>query len=355
MSVSPLPADFDPGASSSATGTDALFGLPTGPEESRVIVVPVPFEATVSYGDGTANGPSAVLAASQQVDLFDRRTGRPYRDGIAMLPLESARCVREWSDAARETVAAITAARAADGVESAGERVAEQVAEVDRLCAAMNDWVREQVAAKLDAGKLVFTLGGDHSVAFGSIAAHAAHDPGLGILHIDAHHDLRPAYDSFTWSHASVLFNVLAHVPGVAHIAQIGIRDFSEEEARIAHDAGGRISVNYDVDVKERQLDGESFARIADDVVDSLPRRVYLTFDIDGLDPLLCPGTGTPVPGGLAWHEVVALLQAIVRSGRTIVGGDLVEVAPQPGDREWNANVGARLLYKMIGYAHRSR
>ena len=176
----------------------------------------------------------------------------------------------------------------------------------------------------------------------------------MGILHIDAHHDLRPAYEGFTWSHASILFNVLERIPGVAHVAQVGIRDFSEEEARIATAAGSRVSVHYDVDTKERQNEGVPFARIADDVVDALPERVYLTFDVDGLDPLLCPGTGTPVPGGLAWHEVTALLQALVRSGRTIVGGDLVEVAPQAGDREWNANVGARLLYKMIGYALRA-
>ncbi len=341
MSQSALPSDFDPGAAADSGG---IFGLPTTPEESRVVVVPVPFEATVSYGDGTANGPAAVLAASRQVDLFDRRTGRPYEGGIAMLDLADAQCVRDWSDAAR--------ASAGPGTDPA---LPERRARVDELCERMNDWTLARVAENLDGGKLVFTLGGDHSVAFGAVAAHAARHPGMGVLHVDAHHDLRPAYEGFLWSHASVIGNVLERLPQVACVAQIGIRDFSEEEALRAADAGDRVRVHYDADVKARQCDGEPFARIADEIVDVLPSDVYLTFDVDGLDPTLCPGTGTPVPGGLAWHEVLALLRALVRSGRRIVGGDLVEVAPQDGDRGWNANVGARLLYAMIGSALRSQ
>jgi agmatinase len=348
MSDSPLPRDFDPGG---AAAGDGLFGLPTSPKQSRVVVVPVPFEATVSYGDGTANGPAAVLAASHQVDLFDRRNGRPYEQGIAMLDLDEAAVVRQWSDDARDTAAPVIAAGGASG----DAELVRRTVRVNELCEQMNDWVHARAAEWLDADKVVFTLGGDHSVPFGAIRAHAERHPGMGILHVDAHHDLRPAYEGFRWSHASILFNVLQEIPGVSTVAQAGIRDFSEEEARIAEEAGDRVHVHYDTEVKERLCNGEPFARIADEIVEPLPMDVYLTFDVDGLDPALCPGTGTPVPGGLAWHEVQALMQALVRSGRRIVGGDLVEVAPQPGDREWNANVGARLLYRMIGYTLRSR
>ena len=348
MSDSPLPSGFDPGSAACGEG---IFGLPTTLEDSRVIVVPVPFEATVSYGDGTANGPRAVLEASRQVDLFDLRNGRPYEQGIAMLELDDADCVRGWSDAAREVAEPVIEA----GGPGADPELAEMVEHVDELCERMNDWVYSRVAEQLAAGKTVFTLGGDHSVPFGAIVAHAERYPGMGILHLDAHHDLRPSYEGFRWSHASILFNVLQDLPEVAMVAQTGIRDFSEEEAHIARGAGERLRVHYDTAVKERLCNGEPFARIADELIEPLPRDVYLTFDIDGLDPALCPGTGTPVPGGLAWHEVQALLQALVRSGRRIVGGDLVEVAPQDGDREWNANVGARLLYRMIGYALRSQ
>lgn len=348
MRDSPLPDGFDPGGAAAGEG---IFGLPTTPESSRVVVVPVPFEATVSYGDGTANGPAAILEASRQVDLFDRRNGRPYEHGIAMLDLADAECVRSWSDAARDVAEPVIEA----GGPGNDPELVEMVEHVDELCARMNDWVHARVDEQLASGKTVFTLGGDHSVPFGAITAHAERYPGLGILHVDAHHDLRPAYEGFRWSHASILYNVLRDLPGVATVAQAGIRDFSEEEARIAEDAGERLLVHYDTDVKERLCSGEPFFRIADEIVEPLPRDVYLTFDIDGLDPALCPGTGTPVPGGLQWHEVQALLQALVRSGRRIVGGDLVEVAPQAGDREWNANVGARLLYRMIGYALRSQ
>jgi len=285
------------------------------------------------------------------VDLFDRRNGRFYEHGSAMLPLSDAAGVRDWSDAAREAAEPVIEA----GGPGADPELAEMVEHVDELCERMNDWVHARVAEHVALGKTVFTVGGDHSVPFGAMAAYGERFPQLGVLHVDAHHDLRPAYEGFRWSHASILFNVLEDVPGVATVAQVGIRDFSEEEARIAVDAGERVQVHYDTDVKERLCNGEPFVRIADEIVEPLPRDVYLTFDIDGLDPALCPGTGTPVPGGLAWHEIQALLQALVRSGRRIVGGDLVEVAPQDGDREWNANVGARLLYRMIGYALRSQ
>ncbi len=342
-----LPGGFDPGAAASG---DGVFGLPTSVADARVVVVPVPFEATVSYGDGTANGPAAMLEASRQVDLFDRQFGRPYERGIALLDLAEAEVVRGWSDAARAAAAPIIAAGGAGD----DPQLAERLATVNELCGRMNAWVERHVAAQLDAGKTVFTLGGDHSVPFGAIAAHAARHPGLGILHLDAHHDLRPAYEGFRWSHASIMFNVLEHVPGVARIVQTGIRDYSEEEAAIAAGSKGRVHVAYDADVALRRASGEPWTRICDELVDELPGTVYLSFDIDGLEPALCPGTGTPVPGGLTWHDVLVLLDRVVRSDRRIVGGDLVEVAPQPGDGEWNANVGARLLYKMIGAALRS-
>ncbi len=341
-------ADFDPGA---AACGDGLFGLPTSVDAATVVVVPVPFEATVSYGDGTARGPAAMLAASRQIDLFDRRLGRPYEAGIAMLPLEQAAEVRAWSDAARVLAAPVIAAGGAGD----DPELLRRLAEVNALCARMNAWVEEQVGGLLDAGKTVMTLGGDHSTPFGAIRAHALRHSGMGVLHIDAHHDLRPAYEGFTWSHASVLWNVLERIPEVSRVVQVGIRDFSEEEAAIAEAGGERVVVHYDTDVKERQMGGEPFARVADEIVDALPDQVYVTIDIDGLDPTLCPGTGTPVPGGLAWHEMAALLRAVCRSGRRIVGADLVEVAPQPGDREWNANVGARLLYSLIGHTLLSR
>jgi agmatinase len=173
----------------------------------------------------------------------------------------------------------------------------------------------------------------------------------LGLLHLDAHADLRPAYEGFTWSHASIFYNVLDRIPGVAKLVQVGIRDLSEEEAEIAATSGGRAVIHHDDDLVARKFDGEPWGRIVDGIVGELPANVYLSFDIDGLDPALCPNTGTPVPGGLSFQEAVYLVAAVHKSGRRIVGLDLCEVAPGPEGDEWDANVGARLLYKMIGYA----
>ncbi len=344
MSPTVRPSDFDPG---SAAGGDGLFGLPTTVNDARVVVVPAPFEATVSYGDGTANAPAAVLAASRQVDLFDPETGRPYEQGIAMLDLADAACIRAWSDAARKAALPVLASGGPDGHAAA-------IATVDDLCDRMNDWVAARSWELQEAGKTVFVLGGDHSVPFGTIAATAERHPGIGILHLDAHFDLRPAYEGFAWSHASVMHNVLTQVPGVGRIVHVGIRDLSEEELGISRASGDRSVAFLDHTLRERRDAGEAWGAIAADIVEQLPETVYLSFDVDGLDPALCPGTGTPVPGGLDWHQISTLLAAVARSGRRIVGGDLVEVAPTAGDREWNANVGARLLYKMIGWSLRS-
>jgi agmatinase len=186
-------------------------------------------------------------------------------------------------------------------------------------------------------------------VPFGAIRAYAEHYPGLGILHLDAHADLRDAYEGFTWSHASIFHNVMTRIDGVARLVQVGVRDLGAAESRMIEESNGRIVTFFDPDLAAQKEEGKPWAAIADHIVSHLPETIYLSWDIDGLDPTLCPSTGTPVPGGLSWNEVIGLLRAIVRAKKRIVGLDLCEVAP--GDSEWDANVGARLLYKMIGFA----
>ena len=318
-----LPQHFDPDAA--AGEGSGIYGLPFTPEESRVVIVPVPFEATTSYGGGTSRGPEAVLEASKQVDLFDHETGRPYAAGIAMLDVPQD--VLRWNEEAEGA--------STEEVNALGDRV--------------NAWVYEQTRPLLDANKIAVTLGGDHSVPFGAIRAHAEKFPGLGILHLDAHADLRDAYEGFTWSHASIFHNVMTKIDGVARLVQFGVRDLGQSERAMIEGSNGRIVTFYDPDIAARKEQGVPFATIADEIVAALPNDVYLSWDIDGLDPTLCPGTGTPVPGGLSWNEAIGVLRAIVRAKKRIVGLDLCEVSP--GETEWDANVGARLLYKMIGFA----
>jgi agmatinase len=224
---------------------------------------------------------------------------------------------------------------------------------VNKISESVNQWVYGQARALLDAGKMPVVLGGDHSVPFGSIQAHAETYRGMGILHLDAHADLRRAYEGFTWSHASIFYNVMTKIEEVGRLVQVGVRDLGAAEMRMIEQSSGRIVTFFDDQLAARKEKGVPFATLADEIVAHLPSEVYLSWDIDGLDPTLCPGTGTPVPGGLSWHEAIGLLRAVRRAGKRIVGLDLCEVAP--GETEWDANVGARLLYKMIGFAVSSR
>ncbi len=338
---------FDPNAASPSES--GVFGLPHAEADAKVVLVPVPFDATTSYRKGTAEGPWAILEASRQVDLFDLETGRPYAAGIYM----SAECpeVSEWNVLGRAAAAPVIAAA---GVIGDDAELARSLAEANDISKKVDDFVYARTRQLLEDGKIVGIVGGDHAVPFGALRAHAERYPGLGILHFDAHADLRPAYEGFVRSHASIMYNVLHELPQVSRIVQVGVRDFSEEEFTIIRESHGRVVTHFDADLRRERRKGITFDELAERIIEKLPREVYVSFDIDGLVAELCPHTGTPVPGGLAWDEALAVVEAVVRSGRTIVGFDVVEVAPGPDD-DWDANVGARLLYKLIGFTLVSR
>ena len=334
---------FDPGAAASADS--GIFGLPHGAAEAKVIVVPVPFAATTSYGGGAEKGPEAVLRASRQVDLFDRETGRAYEAGIHMLAVPAD--IVAWNDEGRALAERVIAA---GGDVDGDAELGRALARVNELSAKVNDSVHATVKEQLARKKLVALVGGDHATPFGAILAHAESFPGLGILHVDAHADLRDAYEGFTYSHASVMFNVMTRIPQVSRLVQVGIRDFSEAEATMGERSGGRIVTHYDADLSAKANDGEPWSKQIARIVGDLPKQVYVSFDIDGLDPTLCPHTGTPVPGGLSFNQASSLVGAVARSGRTIVGVDVNEIVPGPEGDEWDGNVGARILYKLIGW-----
>ena len=355
---------FDPDGPALADA--GLYGLPSSVDEAAAVVVAVPFEATVSFRTGTKHGPAAIDAASRQVDLLDADFGRVYQPGIAMEP------VADWIAGASDD-ARVAAMRVIEAHEQGEAPADADVALVDAAGARVNAYVQERVAALLQRGRIPVVVGGDHSVPLGAIVACARHveqtaaGAPLGVLHLDAHLDLRDAYEGFKWSHASIMKNVLDAAPSV-RLFQIGMRDFSDGELAIVRDQPERVTTWFDAQLRTPRLRGR-FIDVVDALVAALPRHVYLSFDIDGLDPTLCPSTGTPVPGGLSFDEIVTVLVAVARSGRTIVGLDLVEVAPPPeaivtmADGEvdadalgdcWDANVGARLLYKMIGCAFAS-
>lgn len=333
--------DFDPNL---AARPDAgIFGLDIAPEDALLVLVPVPFEATTSYGRGTSEAPDAILRASHQVDLLEPIFGSPYRAGIQMLPNDPA--VKAWNTEACALAEQVVEAGGCVG----SEALAHAAESVNGLSRKVNDWVEATSEHWLARGKQVAVVGGDHSTPMGLIRALARRHPGMGILHIDAHADLREAYEGFVYSHASIMFNVLNEVPGVEKLVQVGIRDFCEAELERIRDGQGRVVTFFDAWLAARKADGATFRALAAWMVEQLPGEVYVSFDIDGLDPALCPNTGTPVPGGLSWQEAGVLLETLVTSGRRIIGFDLNEVSLGSSSGEWDANVGARMLYRLCG------
>ncbi len=324
---------FDPNA---AAATDNLFGLPFTYAESETVVLPVPWEATVSFESGTARAPSAILEVSSQVDLFDPYLAKAWQRGIYMAAIDG-----ELSDMG---IAARRAYKMISESHQASLDTQPDLSELNELCEAMVEWVRKQSNALLDEGKRVILLGGDHSTPLGFMKALADRNESFGILQIDAHADLRLNYEGLRYSHASIMKNAL-DITQVSNITQVGVRDYCEEEFDCIQNES-RVKCYFDQDIKHRQYEGESWSSLCQEMVSGLPGQIYVSFDIDGLSPYLCPDTGTPVPGGFEMEEILFLIKMAVDNGKKIIGADISEVSPKEG-HSWNQNVGARLLYRL--------
>jgi agmatinase len=266
---------------------------------ARAVVLPVPYDATTTYQPGTRNGPRAILAASQNMELWDDELGAIYRSGIHTLP----------------------------EMEPAAEGPEAMVARVERA----TEWILAQ-------DKLPALLGGEHSITTGAIRATARRYPKLSVLQIDAHGDLRDRYLGTPYSHACVMRRIREIVPAVS----VGIRSLSEEEAEYLEEHPLPIWSTR----RFRALGGRW-----EPILEALTGDVFVTYDLDGLDPAFVPGTGTPEPGGLDWYEAVDLLRAVAQRSR-IVGFDVVELAPIPGQPASDF-LAARLVYRLIGLALR--
>ncbi len=344
--------NFDPNAAASG---DGIFGLPFTEEEAQLILIPVPWEATTSYGGGTSLGPEVILKASKQVDLFDFELGNFFKAGIAMQ--SASNNMQDWNTKARKAAEYVIAHQNTMD----DPQVLAELKKVNTYSLSVNQEVYSQVKQLLLAGKKVGLVGGDHSTPFGAIQAFLEKYPNMGILHFDAHADMRHAYEGFQHSHASIMYNVITQT-NLQKLVQVGIRDFCEEEFDFIKTNSSRIQTFFDVILNNKKMNGISWSAICDEIVDSLPEEVYISFDIDGLDPRFCPHTGTPVPGGLDFFEALFLIKKVKLSNRKIIGFDLNEVSPGTKKHsehpdtaaEWDANVGARLLYKLCGFVLQS-
>lgn len=334
-------AKFNPNAASKADA--GIFGLPFSVDDAEIVVLPVPWEVTVSYSAGTAQGPQAIFEASAQTDLFDPVVKDAWKIGIAMADISES--LLEESNSLRQK-----ATKCIDIVvnESDPELSAELTTlqhEIAEKCRGMNQWVKVRSLELMNKGKIVALLGGDHSTPLGLINALGEKIGDFAILQIDAHADLREAFEGFEYSHASIMYNALKN-PKVKKLVQVGIRDYCQEEYDRIVNSEGRVACFFDRDLKQAQYRGESWDSICDRIIKELPQVIYLSFDIDGLDPKLCPNTGTPVAGGLESEQLLMLIEKVVSSGRKIVAFDINEVAPAE-DNDWDANVAARLLYRI--------
>ena len=323
------------------------FGMPFGPEESELVLVSVPWGVTASYGGGQSYAPDAIIGASVQLDFYDPVSPDEWKKGIATVPIDYS--IQDMDSLLRGDAKKVIKYLEEGGTIFESSMVPTRRARVNSGSAEMNCKVYEQTSEWLKKGKKVGLVGGDHSTPLGFIKALGEKHSKFGILHIDAHADLREAYEGFRYSHASIMYNVLQEVEQVEKIVQVGIRDYCDDEVALARNSEGRVVQFDDWRLTSERFEGTLWSEQCRRIVAELPEDVYVSFDIDGLSAELCPGTGTPVAGGLSFHQAVYLMDSVLKSGRRIIGFDLVEVAPRSEEDEWDANVGARMLYKLCG------
>lgn len=310
-----------------------IFGLPYDLEEADIVLLPVHLDATVSYSDGTAKAPSQILEESSQIDLSLLGVNKPWSLKVAMHKKIVKKSHNEiHRGRAKNVIKAIESGKRVD----AGE-----IDFVNEFCDRVHKEVEELSDQYLNGNRIVGVVGGDHSSPLGLIRALAARHE-FGMLQVDAHMDLRKSYEGFEYSHASIMYNALK-LKSVSKLVQVGIRDFCEEEVAFGQLSKDRITTFYDEKLFRDRLNGVNWLDQCESMIDELPEKIYISFDVDGLHPSLCPNTGTPVPGGLFFNEVTILLDQIVKSGKRIIGFDICETAP----KSWDANVASRILYRI--------
>jgi agmatinase len=336
-----LLSTYDPNSVSNPNNN--IFGLPTNEEDSKLIILPVPWEVTVSYGSGTARAPEAIAKASMQVDLFDPEMPEAWKEGFYMRPCDK-KILMKSDYLRKEAELYIDYISRGDDV-AANQFMSKTLKEVNEGGLFLNNWVYDHTKVLMEKGKLVGILGGDHSTPLGYMKAVGEKHGNFGILQIDAHCDLRISYEGFHYSHASIMYNALQEIPQLERLVQVGVRDYSQSEWEYIRNSNYKVVSYFDKDIKQRQFEGSNWKIIAEEIISHLPQKVYISFDIDGLDRKLCPHTGTPVPGGFELEEVFFIFRKLQESGRQLVGFDLSEVGVSETD--WNSNVGARVLFKL--------
>lgn len=343
-------SNFDPNGVGIANGN--LFGFPVKESEADIVIIPIPWDATASYGKGTSDGPKAILDASTQLDFYHPKLEDAWKTKVYLTPIS-----KEWADInSKLCIEAIEYIAFLENGGNIEENIDFQttVNTINEASNALKNNLKERATSLMNNGKIVGVLGGEHSVPLGLLEAIDEQGKPFGILQVDAHADLRDAYEGFEQSHASIMFNALKNCKNLSKLVQVGIRDIAQSEVDLIANSNGRISTYFDWNLKEGQFNGETWNSQVEKIIQDLPELVYVSFDIDGLSPELCPNTGTPVIGGFKLEEINYLFFKLVESGKRIVGFDLNEVSPG-SDGDWDANVGARALWNLICAVEKNR
>ena len=321
-----------------------IFGMPYTYAEAETVIIPVPWDVTTSYHKGTSKGPQAVLEASPQIDFYNAFTKNAWEHKVFFEPVDE-NWVKKNEELNRLSEKIIQ--KQEQGIALSGDDLS-NLKKINEASAELNEYVYRKTQVIFNDGKTPVLLGGDHSSPLGIIKAYAEKYNELSVLQIDAHADLRIAYEGFEYSHASIMHNVLNET-GIDMLVQAGIRDICEDEVKYI-EKEPRINTFFDWELKHQLYEGKTWDTLCNEIVVRLTDTVYISFDIDGLDPKLCPNTGTPVPGGFELEQINYLLLKIIDSGKKIVGFDLNEVSPDLSNPEndWDANVGARTLWMLL-------
>jgi len=339
-----------PGPGDPVTADDGFLGCQAERNAASVVLIPVPFDATCSSRAGASLGPRTIIESSVFLDTQDAVFGAFEEIGVH---LES---TADWIEPLSLDTRRLVEPLLARGP---GPNDVQRIAEIDAACERVQSFVFERCVAALAEGRTPGVIGGEHGVSYASIRASSESGP-IGVLHVDAHLDLRDRYLGLEYSHASVMRNALDRLTGVERLVSVGIRDWSAEEADLVEVSDGRVVLMRDDDIASRLCQGQTWSNLCDEIIAVLPQRVHVSFDIDGLEPGLCPNTGTPVPGGLSFRDAAYLLRVLAESGKSVVGFDLVEVSPPvgaefQGERTLDGVVGARVLQKLIGCVSSSK
>ena len=341
--------NFDPNGVGIANGN--IFGFPVNQENANIVITPIPWDATASYGKGTSNGPQAILNASTQLDFYHFELEKAWETKVFMSPIS-----KEWKkindDLCLRGMEYIRFLEEGGTVENSPEFTL-LIHEINEAQIALKNNLKEKAIQLIQEGKIPVVLGGEHSTPLGLIEAIDSQNQAFGILQIDAHADLRDAYEGFQQSHASIMFNVVNNCKNLQKLVQVGIRDVAQSEIDLMEQSS-KITTFFDWKIKQELYEGKTWKSIVNDIIQELPPRVYISFDIDGLKPYLCPNTGTPVAGGFELEEINYLFFSLIDAGKEIIGFDLNEVGDDSSS-DWDANVGARALWNLVCATEKSR